>query len=286
MSNKNAMLVKLSISQWYNKATDKAVAKEIAEKYGAESTVTDQYVKTLLPSGSMTQLQHTIGKLRTAHYKLTMPWQDGGLRILASKAYFEYTAQMRTLKDEFETNVENFVKGYRSAKEQAKASKKGLYNEADYPSESELRNYFEVNTSFYPLPDSGDFRLDIEESVANDIRAHAEQEFAKARGGATKFLFERLEKLLTVFYNATDKPKKKFHESTVNNLYEFAELLPDLNIGHDEDLNRFAQNIHEYLCPYSVDALRSDESARAQAAQYAKRILDELTSKKEGEQGV
>lgn len=286
MSHKNAMLVKLSISQWYNKAIDKSLAKEVADKYGVEGTGSDLYIKTLLPSGSMSQLQRTIGKIRTAHYKLTMPWQDGGLRILASKAYFEYTAQMRTLKDAFESDVDEFLKNYRNAKEQAKADKKGMYNESDYPTETELRDLFAVNTSFFPLPDSGDFRLDIDDDVLEDLRKKAEQEYKKAHDNATAFLYERLERLVTLYFNGTDNPEKKFHESTVNNLYEFAELLPSLNIGNDEDLNRFAQNIQEFLCPYSVETLRTDMSARAQAAQYAKKILDELKATTEGKQGV
>lgn len=286
MSNKNAMLVKLSISQWYNRAVDKALAKEVAEKYGAEGSSNDQYVKSLLPAGTMSALQRTIGRIRTMHYKLTMPWQDGGLRILASKAYFEYTAQMRTLTAAFEKDIEDFCAGYRAAKQQAKETKKGLYNEADYPTEAELRNFFSVNTSFYPLPDSEDFRLDIDPDVLDAIKADATRDFRKATQGATGFLFERLEGLLTTYYNAASVPKKKFHDSTVINLYEFAELIPNLNIGEDEALNTAAHDIQQNLCPFSADSLRNDESSREHAATQAKRILDELKAAKEGKQGV
>lgn len=275
-SNKQAMLVRLGISQWYNKATDKNVAKEISDKYGAESTTDDHYVKALLPKNAMKEIQTTIGRMRVAHYRMTMPWQDGGLRILPAQMYFQYVQQMGQLKGQFEAQVSTFIRNFRTYKEQAKTTKGGLYNEADYPTEAALRNLFEVRTSFFPLPDSGDFRLDLDADTIAKIRADADKDVKESLETASKFLRERLGTLLETYYQAAANPKKKFHDTTVINLYDFAEMLPIMNIGKDEMLNHIASRVTSELCPYSADKLRSDAEARTSAAQTALEIIHEL----------
>ncbi len=282
MSNKQAMLVRLGISQWYNKATDKNVAKEISDKYGAESTTDDHYIKALLPKAAMKDIQTTIGRMRVAHYRMTQPWQDGGLRILPSKMYFQYVQQMGQLKGQFELQVDSFIKNFRAFKEQAKVTKGGLYNEEDYPTETALRNLFEVRTSFFPLPDSGDFRLDLDEETIARIKSDADSDVRKSLQAANTFLRERLTTLLETYYQAAANPKKKFHDTTVVNLYDFAEMLPAMNISNDAILNHIATRVTDELCPYSADALRSNTDARTSAAQTALEILHELKAAPQG----
>lgn len=275
-SNKQAMLVRLGISQWYNKATDKNVAKEISDKYGAESTTDDHYVKALLPKNAMKEIQTTIGRMRVAHYRMTMPWQDGGLRILPAKMYFDYVQQMGQLKGQFETQVDTFIKNFRSYKEQAKTTKGGLYNEADYPTEAALRGLFEVRTSFFPLPDSGDFRLDLDADVIERIKLDADKELRKGLEAATSFLYERFATLLETYYQAAANPKKKFHETTIVNLYDFAEMLPMMNISKDEKLDKVAAFVTTELCPYSADSIRDKMEVRTLVAEKAREALHEL----------
>lgn len=67
-----AMLVRLSISQWYNRALDRKVAEEVATKYEVSSTDSqDLYIKTLLPKVAMRNVNRAISELRTFHYANT-----------------------------------------------------------------------------------------------------------------------------------------------------------------------------------------------------------------------
>lgn len=280
-SHKNAMLVRLSISQWYNKVADKKISQEVNEKYGVADGFDDYYIKQLLPKEAMISVNKTIGRIRTAHYNMTMPWQDGGMRILSSQMYFEYTNRMRGLKDEFERNVEEFLSNYHQSKEKARESKKALYDESNYPSKEILRKLFEIRTAFYPLPEAGDFRLDLDEEDVKEIVKEAQADYEVVMGNCTVFLRDKLELLLESFYKATST-KRKFHESTVNNLYEFANMLPSLNISKDEDLAYFGEYIITNLTPHSTDSIKSNEELRNVVAKIAKDILDELKAKKEG----
>lgn len=279
---KPAMLVNLSISQWYNKITDKKVIHELAEKYGEESTVDDKYSKSLLPKEAMAGIQKAIGRLRTAHYQMTLPWEDGGLRILPSKMYFEYIARMNKLNEAFVAEVNAFVKKYYSYKEQARAKKGPLFNETDYPADSTISNYFEMRISFLPLPDSGDFRLDLDEVTQEEIKKSATASLAAGLEGSRLFLYKRFEVLLEAYCNSTTGGKKRRFESTIVNLYEFVETIPQLNVTNDDELEHLAHKVSTNLCQFSADTLKRDEESRKFANKYAMELLNELKAAKEG----
>lgn len=283
---KPAMLVNLSISQWYNKATDSKVVHELAQKYGEESTTDDSYVKSLLPKESMAAIQKAIGRMRTAHYKMTLPWEDGGLRILPSKMYFEYIARMNKLKEDFDAAVADFVKRYYNYKEAARVKKGPLFNAADYPPENTISSYFEVRTSFLPLPDSGDFRLDLDETTLEEIRSGATAAVSANLHSSTQYLYSRFQTLLEAYCSATFEGKKRFHESTVANLYEFVEAIPLLNVTNDDNLEHFAHKVSNNLCQFSADALKRDEESKKFAHKFATELLNELKAAKEGKSGV
>lgn len=279
---KPAMLVNLSISQWYNKITDQKVINELAEKYGQESTTDDTYSKSLLPKEAMAGIQKAIGRMRTAHYQMTLPWEDGGLRILPSKMYFEYVARMGKLRDAFIAEVNAFVKKYYSYKEQARGKKGPLFNETDYPPDSAIANFFAVRISFLPLPASGDFRLDLDETTVAEIEADAKNSLATGLEESRKFLYKRFETLLDAYCNTTSEGKKRRAESTIVNLYEFVETIPLLNVTNDESLDHLAHRVSTNLCQFSADTLKRDKESRQFAHKFATELLNELKAAKEG----
>lgn len=278
--NKNAMLVHLSISQWYNQTTDRNVAKHIAEEYNLGESASNKYVKSLLPKGAMADLQRTITSTRQMHYSMTLPWEDGGMRILPSQAYFEYVAQMNRLKEQFDSQVDTLVKSFRNWKEKAKETNQGLYAEEDFPSEEKLRGLFRINTSFYPFPVSYDFRLDLDEETCKEISANNGKAYELASRQAATFLKEKVFAHLRAYAFAVNR--KGFHASTVNKMIELTEMIPVLNISNDEQISMLHRQLVENICPHGADVLRENEELRTKAVAEATRILHEFSSASEG----
>ena len=70
MIENRALLVQLTISQWYNRSVDRNLTKEIGERYDAK-TDKDYYVKMLLPKQAMKQIDLVVHRLRYFHYRYT-----------------------------------------------------------------------------------------------------------------------------------------------------------------------------------------------------------------------
>jgi hypothetical protein len=65
-----------------------------------------------------------------------------------------------------------------------------------------------------------------------------------------------------------NEPESRFHASLVSNVLDLVNLLPQLNVGGDPELNRFAGEIRNKLCGFTGD-LKTNDVLRVAAANDA-----------------
>lgn len=128
----STMLVQLEISIWQNQITDQKLTEEVAQKHDIKGT-NDRYIKTLVDPRSLGAVRSAGTALRALHNHMTMPWNDGGVRILPSSLFFKYREKMEDARKAFDSATEEFVNDYPKLKEQARLSRKGTFDESDYP---------------------------------------------------------------------------------------------------------------------------------------------------------
>ena len=172
--NEKALLVKLSVSQWYNRAIDRKVTDEIAQRYEITEQE-DKYVKTLLPRVAVRNIQRAISDLRTFHYINTLPWQDDNVRILSSGNFFQYQQGIAARRAKLDEVVAEFVSNYPKWLDHARKTKKGLFDETQYPTASGISDHYKVNVTFLPFPNVADFRVDIDSKELEQIKSQTAQ---------------------------------------------------------------------------------------------------------------
>jgi hypothetical protein len=69
---------------------------------------------------------------------------------------------------------------------------------------------------------------------------------------ATEHLWVRLKDVVSHMVERLKEPESRFHASLVTNVFELVDLLPRLNVNHDEELNRFAEEIRDRLCGFTA----------------------------------
>ena len=101
--NERALLVKLSVSQWYNRVIDRKVTDEIAQRYEVTKQE-DKYVKTLLPRVAVRNIRRDlIEHLRQMHKNKLMSEDD--LKRFEQRAeklthkYIEEVDKVQSAKD-------------------------------------------------------------------------------------------------------------------------------------------------------------------------------------------
>lgn len=277
MLREDAMIVRLSIGQWTARKFDKSVTRRVASDYAVDDTV-GRYNKTLIARSAIEGITKAVSAARTFHYENTLPWDDGGGRILPSQNFLNYSKKMREYREIFEGAVREFISNYDSYRDDAQAKLGSMFNPTDYPGVREIEHKFKFSTDIEPVPSAEDFRVSIQNADANRIKKELEDRVNARVVEATRDLYVRLNSVVSkVAVKLSDKGAI-FRDSLVENVVELVNLLPKLNVSNDPKLAALTAETKKTLCALEPESLRNDEDARSKAAEDAKAILDKMSA--------
>lgn len=275
MLHDDAMIVRLNISQWTARKYDKSISKRVADEYGTRIDV-GRYNKVLIARDALKKITSAASAARAYHYENTLPWDDGGGRLLPAANFMNYSQMMRALKTEFDSAVEEFIGNYETYRQEAELRLSGMFNRADYPGQNEIVGKFGFKTDFEPVPKSSDFRVTLQKKDADRIRQQIDERVQERLKDATTDLFYRLSGVLKRMVEKLKDDDAIFRDSLVENVVELVNLMPRLNVENDEKLNEVVKDTRKKLCTLEPDTLRKDTDVRSQAAGDAEEILKKM----------
>lgn len=269
-----AMLVSLRISTWSARKYDKKISDEVARNH-ASTTDAGRYNKHLLPGEAISyrELQQSVSDARAYHYSQTLPWSDEGWRILTTANFMDYSTGMRGKLDECRLRLDNFVGAYPLLKAGAKALLNGMFNEADYPAESDIRSLFRFGVDYNPLPTAGDFRVSLPADEMQLIAERTEQRVKDAVADAAKDAWRRLYEQVEHMRERLADPKAIFRDTLVQNARELTDVLRKLNITADPKLDAACADVVRSLTTREAETLRKNPRLRQAVSGEADRIL-------------
>jgi len=232
----SAMLVDLTINVWSGRKKDNAASDDVTRINGADKGVASVYKALLGECKELVSIQKFAAGVRTAHYTRTLPWSDTGPRLLTTVNYFKYVTEMSTLRTEFNMLVNTFLQAYSWEITQAQAKLGTLFDANEYPDVSQLRSKFNMRYNFIPLPEVGDFRLDIQSEAQAVLKQEYEEYYTQQLNGAMNDLWGRLHTALSRMSERLDvdaNGKKVFRDTLVSNVEDIAELLSTCNVTKD-----------------------------------------------------
>lgn len=280
-----AMLVNLSISQWTATKNDKKVNREVAVAHGNDETM-GRYNKSLVAKTALERIKKLAGEARTEHYHRTLPWRDGGDRVLSSAGYFEYAKIMRDKAREFTSAAEDFVANYPQLIAEARISLNGLFNPDDYPAVGRIADKFSFRYDVLPMPTAEDFRINLGTAETARIRQQIESDARGMLEKAMQNVWERMQDVVAHMvvrlrgYEELPNGKVKgpFRDSLITNIEDLLQVLPTLNLTDDGNISRFATDIRKHLTAYTPDQLRNSATVRDDVATRAEEILSKMSA--------
>ena len=278
-----AMLVNLTISQWTAVRHDKKITREVADSHGNQEDM-GKYQKSLVAKSALEDIKRLASSARAEHYKRTLPWRDGGDRILSSAGYFDYTRAMSEYRNKWDSAVNTFCANYGQYVSDARTSLNSLFNDEDYP--SDIRGKFGLTFDLVPMPTSEDFRVDLGTEETARIKGQIEKDSRAMLDRAMTNVWERLSGVVSHMVARlkayqelpNGKVQNPFRDSLVSNITELLDLLPTLNLTDDVNIGQFASDIRASLTAYSPEQLRESEQLRADVASKADEILSKMTA--------
>ncbi len=271
----NCMTVNLHIGVWSGHRLDKVATQNLLEDANAEEDAATVN-KHLLDRQVRKPVTNAINNLRAHVYNNTLPWKDSGDRLLTRKRYMGFIQRYQELERVFYDAVEQLLtKDYLAVRDRAEFRMGAMFDPSDYPPVELLRPKFYARLVIDAVTDAGDFRVAMDQDQLNAIRSDITSAMQQRITTAVEDLWGRLSKTLQHFADRME-PDARFKETTLTNLVEIAELIPDLNFTADPELDRIAAEIRQATLGVTAKDLREKPDVRAAVSADAKRIMEDM----------
>lgn len=267
-----SLMMNLHIRKWAAEVTDKKALQIVSASLGAD-TKYDKYKKSLFVTDALLGVDRTAGRLRAHFYHSTLPWADGGGRLIPSMQFRDFAFKHKSLVADFEMAVESFLGKYLDHKEEARELKGELYIEAEYPHELTVRQKFSIELITLPFPDIGDFRVEAPEEVIEELKADMAESLNRVTANVAKEINRQITNRLEILLDSlnSDKGFKKTVFEELEHALSFATSFGDVL---DTKTQRLVRNVTEHILGGTPEQVRNSESLRKSVVHNLKEILN------------
>ena len=244
-----AVLVNLTINQFGNEKADKKIVQEVAQTHNA-SFSQDRYLKRLIPPAVLQSIKSQIGTIRTYHYRVTAPWFDRGIRMMAASFIIDYQQEINRLIKELHSYIDGVSNQLEFQEAEAIRTRGSLFEHGDIPTAEEFKKAYNVKVELLPISMENDFRVDyISNKAKKEFTANNKLRFIQHTQHLIDLVIIPLKRMETSMLNLERAPK--IHGTSI------------------DAINWWCDNINSILVDRSKESLFN---------QLAKRIQTEITS--------
>ena len=263
----SALLVELNISVWPASKLD----REITDKVNSDAAAVrgaSQTKKNLFAGTSLRKdISDFAARVRLYHNKHTLPWADKGERMLPTALFMEYKQTMNAYEQTFNAMCDSFFQAYPDLVKDAPTHLGKMYKAEDYPELEAVKLKFGFRRTVKPVPEAGDFRLDIPANDLEEMRAEFNAQQDNKLADAMREPWERLHEMLVGMSKKLDDTsggKKRYHDTLVSNPLELCSLLTKMNITNDPKLEEARRELELTMLGTNIDAIKEDEHHRTE----------------------
>ena len=284
----SAMLVELSIRSWTGRKLDKSVSAEIDVAKNTKTSVVNANKNLMAGTGVLDKIIKYAANARAWHISQTLPWTDNGSRLLPMSNFMVYKDQLGKMEEGYNALVDKFIDAYPNLITAAAFQLGDLFERTEYPQIHTLKQRFAFNYNFFPVPNAGDFRVDINEEAKADIIANCNDAYNARLENAMKDAWSRMHDCLTRMSErltvdlvnnedgSCDHKGRVFRNSLVENAVELTELLKHFNLTNDESLEDARRMLEHRMKNVKADDLRENFTFREQVKKDVDSILNKF----------
>jgi len=275
----SAVLVSLKIGIWNTKRKDKGTSEKVKLDAGAQGNVS-AYNKNLVPDfRELESITKFSADCRNWIKRTTVPWTFDGVNVVSTTTLWNgFDQEMQDRQKQFYAMRDDVLLEYANARQAAQFRLGSMFDATEYPSVDEVSTKFYFDYSYHPVPQAGDFRVDVSNQGLQFLQEQFEREANKAISEAMVSLWERVKKITETLSNqlrVTDKDKGKLYQSTLDTALDLCNMMKDLNLTGDPKMERMRRDLFSTLNGMDLNDLKKDETARLSVKQE----IDDLLSK-------
>lgn len=263
----SAVLVELNISVWPANKVDREMTETVNTNASAVRDASQTRKNLFAGTTLRKDIEKLAARIRLYHNQNTLPWADKGQRLLPTKLFMEYKQTVNNYEVQFNQLCDNFFVEYPRLVAEAQQHLGSMYRAEDYPELREVVLKFGFRKAFDPIPESGDFRLDVSAQDLEEVKAGYEAKFDERLAEAMRTPWERLHSVLTSMSEKLKDEegvdtKKRYHDSLVTNAQDLVGLLDKMNITNDPMLEEARKQLELTMLGADIETIKESSHAR------------------------
>jgi len=273
----SAVLVELNISVWPASKLD----KEVTDKVNTDASAVrgaSQTKKNLFAGTSLRKdISDFAARVRLYHNRHTLPWADKGERMLPTALFMDYKQTINGFEQTFNMMCNNFFLEYPRLVAEAPTNLGTMYKAEDYPDLTDVRLKFGFRRTVKPVPEAGDFRLDIPAHDLDEMRSEFLKQQDKKLAEAMREPWDRLHEMLVgiseKLTDAEGEGKKRYHDTLITNPIELCGLLTKLNVTNDPKLEEARRQLELVMIGADIEDIKEHADSRVELKSKVDDIL-------------
>jgi len=261
-----AMVVDFNASVWTARKKDNKASEDVNNMNAADKGVANVTKNLLGECDELRAVQKFAANVRNIHYSMTMPWSDNGSRLLTTQQYFKYNEVMTDLQQEFYRLVGELLDVYEWRVIKAQDKLGTMFNRDEYPTRDSLQDKFGFRVSYVPLPDAGDFRIDIGNEAMTQIKSQYESHYTQAIKTAMNDIWHKLHGNLTTLVRQLDVNEEgkgnRLYDSVFDRAIELTEMLGTCNVTGDSQMEAMRRQLEQALHGLNLDQIKNSPTLR------------------------
>lgn len=278
----SAVLVELNVSNWGASKIDKNVSETVNANHNASPDASKVYKNLVAGSSLCSDIGKYAARIRLFHNETTLPWATKGARLLPTSLVLEYKQQINNMRNTYETLCDKFFAEYPTIVANAQNNLQGMFKASDYPSLDEVKQKFGFRLVFSPLPEAGDWRLDVGNEDLAELQRSYEADFNERLADAVRTPWEKLYKELQALSTKLDDTdadsdkKKRYHDSVISNPQELCRLLTHMNVTNDPKLEQARRELERALLGVDVEDIKDSDAVRSSVKAKVDAIIEKF----------
>ena len=275
----SAVLVELNISVWTANKFDKGATERVLINNSA-STGSARVQKNLMAGNNKRKaIADYAAGVRLYHNQKTLSWSDKGVRLLPTSLFMDYKPTMNVYRTQMEAMCQDLYASYVDLIDLAKHHMGALFDAEDYPSLDELKAKFGFRLVFSPLPESGDFRLDIPQQDMQELAKQYEDSYNGRLADAMREPWDKLHAMLTAMsekltdVQGDEETKRRYHDTFVSNAQNMCSMLTHLNLTKDPQLEEARRALEITMLGVDIDGIKESAEMRSTVKNKVDEIL-------------
>ena len=281
----SSVLTVLHIGVPSGKLLDREISAKVTVEAGANYDVVRTYKDIYSDSKELKGVEKYSQQVRSWHRALTLPFGDGGLRLLPEIRRASHSEKMSSCmidwgekKDLFEKTIPDL-----HASSNAKGVMGDLYNPLDYGSTEQVMRKFHFDWNYLPVPDSGHFIIDNANEAAGDLidrfERHSEEGVNMAMQEAWDMLRRELRKVSNncrLKEQREDGKASRFGPKNYEAALDLVDTLSSYNIVNDPDLEKARNDFSEVVKSTNADKIKNSDTEKVRIKDGVDSILDKF----------